>query len=63
MPANGDDAAGALGTLMFVVSPTGQLRVATAGATPSPSDGDTTIWLGGGQASDRPVPPASGASR
>ncbi len=31
--------------LLFVVSPTGKLQVATAGARPSPSDGDTTIWL------------------
>ena len=35
--ANGDDGArGRPGTLMFVVSPTGQLRVATAGARASP---------------------------
>jgi hypothetical protein len=49
--ANGDSAAGEPSTLMFVVSPTGQLRVATADAAPSPDDDDTTIWLGSRQAS------------
>jgi NhaP-type Na+/H+ or K+/H+ antiporter len=49
--ANGEAAAGEPSTLMFVVSPTGQLRVATADAAPSPDDDDTTIWLGSRQAS------------
>ena len=49
-------------TLMFVVSPTGQLRVATVGAAPSPSDGDTTIWLGGGHGTDGHGRPASASS-
>lgn len=58
--ANGHDGArGRPGTLLFVISPTGQLRVVTAGARPSPSDGDTTIWLGDSQAADRTAPPAS----
>ena len=50
--ARGDDAAGQPSALMFVVSPTGQLRVPTTRTAPSPSDGDTTIWLDGGQASN-----------
>jgi hypothetical protein len=37
-------------TLLFTVSATGQLRVATAGARTSRSDGDTTIWLTSGPA-------------
>ncbi len=41
-----DGVAGQPGTLMFVISPTGELQVATVGAGPSPSHGDTTIWLG-----------------
>ena len=47
---------------MFVISPTGQLRVATTGTAPSPSDGDTTIWLGGGPAASGPDRPVSGPS-
>jgi NhaP-type Na+/H+ or K+/H+ antiporter len=49
--ASCDGSAGEPSTLMFVVSSVGQLRVATADAAPSPADGDTTIWLGSGQAS------------
>ncbi len=49
-----DDVTGQSGTLLFVISPAGQLRVATAGAATVPSDGDTTIWLGGGQAAVAP---------
>ena len=36
---------------MFVISPAAQLHAVTTGSTPSPADGDTTIWLVGGQAS------------
>ena len=62
--ANGhDDATGQPSNLLFVVSPTGQLGVATAGAAPSPSDGDTTIWLDGGRAANGPGPSVSAPSR
>jgi hypothetical protein len=36
-------------TLLFIVSPTGQLQAATTEARPKPSHGDTTIWLLDGQ--------------
>jgi NhaP-type Na+/H+ or K+/H+ antiporter len=63
--AAGDEADGnavpdADSTLLFAISPTGQLRVATARAAPTPADGDTTIWLAGGQGSNGQGPPASG---
>ena len=51
------------GTLLFVISPAGQLRIATAGAAPGPSEADTTIWLGGGQAAGGSAPSASHPSR
>jgi NhaP-type Na+/H+ or K+/H+ antiporter len=58
--ADGNAAADANSTLLFAVSPSGQLRVATARAAPTPSDGDTTIWLAGGQGPNGQGPPASG---
>jgi NhaP-type Na+/H+ or K+/H+ antiporter len=57
-PANGSGTAGEPSTLLFVISPAGQLRIATAGAAPAPSEADTTIWLGDGQAANGPAPPA-----
>jgi NhaP-type Na+/H+ or K+/H+ antiporter len=48
------------GTLLFVVSPTGQLQVATTRAAPSPADGDTTIWLTDGQTGPRRGRPTPG---
>jgi NhaP-type Na+/H+ or K+/H+ antiporter len=45
-------------TLLFVISPTGQVRVATTGAALSAADGDTTIWLG----SEAPRGPGARAS-
>jgi NhaP-type Na+/H+ or K+/H+ antiporter len=62
-PANGSGTAGEPSTLLFVISPAGQLRIATAGAAPAPSEVDTTIWLGGGQAAGGPAPAASHPSR
>ena len=60
-PGDEATAAAAYGdTLMFLISAAGHLRVATAGATPSPSDDDTTVWLGGGPAADPRAPPVSG---
>jgi hypothetical protein len=61
--ANGHEhVTGQPGTLLFAVSPTGQLRVATAGTAPSPSDGDTTIWFGGGPVTTGLRAPISGPS-
>jgi NhaP-type Na+/H+ or K+/H+ antiporter len=61
--ATANGAPSGLRTLMFVISPAGQLQVVTEGAEPSPSDDDTTIWLGrgqppGGQALPAPRPPS-----
>jgi NhaP-type Na+/H+ or K+/H+ antiporter len=47
-------------TLLFVVSSTGQLQVATTRSAPSPSDGDTTIWLTAGKAGGRQARPLPG---
>jgi NhaP-type Na+/H+ or K+/H+ antiporter len=58
--ADGDAGPDADSTLLFAISPTGQLRVATARAAPTPSDGDTTIWLAGGQGRNGQGPPGSG---
>jgi NhaP-type Na+/H+ or K+/H+ antiporter len=60
--ADGEAAADADGTLLFAISPTGQLRVATVRAAPTPSDGDTTIWLTDGEGSNGAAPPAAGPS-
>jgi NhaP-type Na+/H+ or K+/H+ antiporter len=57
-----DDTTGEPSTLLFVISTTGQLRVATAGAALSPSEGDTTIWLGNSEVADRAPPPAVSTS-
>jgi NhaP-type Na+/H+ or K+/H+ antiporter len=61
-PSGKADATGEPSTLLFVISTTGQLRVATAGAALSPSEGDTTIWLGSSQAADRSAPPVESTS-
>ena len=60
--ADGEAGADAEGTLLFAISPTGQLRVATVRAAPTPSDGDTTIWLTDGEGSNGQGPPAAGPS-
>jgi NhaP-type Na+/H+ or K+/H+ antiporter len=58
--ANGPIAPSERWTLLFVVSPTGQLQVATTAARPAPSDGDTTIWLADARAR---VPPVGSAAK